>query len=76
MRTRLALRKNRRCIWLDRENRDCGILLLQVFARARNRTARANAGYERIDLPVSIRPDFGTRRHLMIGWVRRIFKLL
>ena len=76
MRTRLALRKNRARVGLDRDHLHGRLLRLEVLAHARERTTRTDAGDEHVDRAIGVRPDLRTRRRRMALRVRRILELL
>ena len=57
MRSGLAAGEDRRSFWLDRDDTDGGILLLQIASRAGDRAARADRGNEEVDPAVCVAPD-------------------
>ena len=76
MRSRTAAGKYRRGSRLDRDDLDRRVALFECLADPADSPARADPGYEDIDLPGRIAPYFQSRRPAVRGRVGRIFKLL
>ncbi len=75
MRAALALRQHGRGFGLNCNDLDIGILFLQIFARARKRTARADACDKNIDLAIGITVNFRSCCLVVRLGIRRVDKL-
>ena len=75
MGARAALGQDRGVVRLDGDDLDGSLLLLQVFAGARDGAAGADAGDEDIDRAVRVFPDLRTGGGFMDGGVRRVDEL-
>ena len=75
MGARAALGQDRRVVRLDGDDLDGSLLLLQVFAGARDGAAGADAGNEDVDRAVGVFEDLRTGGGFMDGGVRRVDEL-
>src|SRR5699024_6162784 len=72
---RLAAGENRRVDRLDGNDRDVGVLLLEVLSGTGDRAAGADSGHEDVDVAVGVVPDLRTRGRFVDRGVGLVLEL-